>query len=319
MSAATEVQAALEEVLSDNKAESQTATEPSTEVAEALKTVLETETEESSTSEAKADKSTEDDGKGSKTVPYERLSQVVKQKNEISDRLKSLEGQFDNATAREQELRVRLGDVEADAQILDAIKNLAKDDRYRDHVVAIDKALQGIEEEIEEAEETGDTKAESVLLKKLEVKLDGLNDLIKDQTVENLWTESTAKAKSMLDALPEDYTDEDKETLGDLLNHRVNWSEVEEKGKDFIPTALNTAFAHVIKKYGTPRGALVAQTTKEIESRVPEARLLSPEDQIESLLKKDYAALGEDGRPTMGDEEFSSNMAAMMKAVNAQD
>lgn len=317
MSAATEVQAALTEALSDDTADSQAATETTPEVAEALKTVLETETEESSTSEDETQKSTEDDGKEPKTVPYERLSQVVRQKNEISDRLKSLEGQFENVTAREQELKVKLGDLEQDGQILAAIKNLAKDDRYRSHVEVIDRALQGIEEDREEAVATGDNEAESVALKKVQAELASLSDLIKEQSVEDLWSESSGKAKSMLDALPKEYTDQDREVLGQLLNSRVNWSEVEEKGKDFIPTALNAAFAEVIKGYGTPRGALVAKTTEEIESRIPEARLLSPEDQVKNLLEKDYTQVDEKGKPVIGDDEFSSNMAAMLRAVNS--
>lgn len=309
---ANEVQAALTEALATDDAGTQTATEPTPEVADALADALKGTTDASASDDA-AEESTEDDGKGTKTVPYERLSQVVKQKNEVTERLKSLEDQFKSVSAREDQLRTRLGEVEQDAQILDAIKNLAQDDKYRDHVVAIDKALQGIEDEIETAEQTGDQKAESSAVKRFEQKTAELENLIADQKADQLWNEAAGLANQMLAALPEDYTDEDRAVIGKLWTPRVDWSGIEEQGSDAIPNALNSSLADVIKEYGTPRGALVAKTTKDIESRIPEAKQLSPQDAIKGLLEKDWAATDEDGKATVSDDEFSRGMAEMLR------
>jgi hypothetical protein len=73
----------------------------------------------------------------------------------------------------------------------------------------------------------------------------------------------------------------------------------------------------VIKEYGTPRGALVAKTTEEIESRIPEARNVSPEDAIKGLLEKDWAATDEDGKALMSDDDFSRGMADLLRKTNS--
>lgn len=304
------VQAALNEALEGSDAESQSANESNPEVAEALQQALKTGDE--SASDESTDESTED-GKDQKTVPYDRLSKVVRQKNEITERFKSLEDQFQAATQREQELRTRIGDLEQDSQILDAIKNLAQDEKYRDHVVAIDKALQGIDDEIEEAKVKGDQKAVSDAEKRFERKTSELEDLIADQRAENLWNEASGLAKEMLAALPEEYTDEDRALIGKLWTPRVDWDTIEERGSEVIPSALNSSFAGAIKEYGTPRGALVAKTTKDIESRIPEARTVSDEDAVKGLLEKDWGARDKEGNVEFSDEDFTQGMAELLR------
>jgi len=316
MADANEVQAALETALADN-AESQTAKGSSTEVAEAVSAALGAK-EDVSASESETGKGAETAGKEPKTVPYERLSQVVKQKNEISERFTALEEQYKSATAREQELRGRIGDLEQDSQILDAIKNLAKDEKYRAHVIAIDKALQGIDDDIEAAEEKKDQKAVADAEKRFQAKAAELEDLLADQRAENLWNETAEMAKGMLAALPEEYTDEDKVLIGKFWTPRVNWSEIEQRGSEAIPSALNSSFAAVIKEYGTPKGALVTRTTKEVESRIPETKRASSEDVVKGLLEKDWAEKDSDGKFVHSDEEFTGGLTELLRKVHGR-
>lgn len=313
MAGADEVQAALEGALADTEAVSQTASESSPEVAKALEQALESDSKASSTSDSETDKSTEDTDKGSKTVPYERLSQVVKQKNEISERFTALEEQFKAATARENELRGRIGDLEEDSQILDAIKNLGMDEKYRDHVVAIDKALQGIEDEIEVAEEKGDKKAVSAAEKRFEQKTAELEDLLQEQRAESLWNEASGLAKDMIEALPDAYTDEDKTIIGKLWTPRVNWSGIEENGRQAIPSFLNNSFAEVIKEYGTPRGALVDKVTEDVKSKFPKAQTVSNDDAVKQLMDKNWAETNEDGKAVVSDDDFTRGMAELLR------
>lgn len=316
MADADEVKAALEEALAgDDDVVTQTTDEQNPEVAEALKSALGSDDE--SASDDDADKSTEDEGKGAKTVPYDRLSKVVRQKNEVTERFNALDEQFKAATSRETELRTKIGSLEEDSQILDAIKNLAKDPRYKDHVGVIDRALQGIEEEVEEAEEQGDNKGLLQAEKRFEAKTAELEDLLADQRADSLWNETAAAAKSMLAALPDGYTDEDRTIIGQLWTPRVDWDGIEEAGSGGIASALNTSFADVIKEYGTPRGALVAKTTAEIESRNPELKIVSPEDKINNLMSTNWAELDKDGGAVKSDDDFNAGLAQLMRETNA--
>lgn len=308
------VAAALEGVLNSD-ADSAPATEPSPDVAEALKGVLNEPGEKPAG--ATDDEAGDDDGvedlKGKKTVPYDRLAKVVAQKNELGERLKGLEEKFKTATERETELRTRVGEMEEDSQILGAIKNLYQDEKYRPHIQAIDNALQGIEEEVVEAEEKGDDKAVSKAVEKFEAKTAELDSLLADQRADSLWDKAHGLAKDMLSALPEQYTDEDRSIIGEMWTPLVDWNGIEKGGVDAIPAALNSSLAVVIKKYSTPKGAIAAQTTKEIEERNPEVKVVSQEDAVQGILDKGWAELDKEGKPLMSEDNFASGMAELLR------
>ena len=313
---ATAVQDALAETLASTEdgADSQSATEPSTDVAAALNDALKTGGK-SATADTAIDDGTSDGKEPPKTVPYDRLKTVVGQKNEISERFNALEEKFNAAHTREQELRTRIGEMEKDSQILDAIKNLYQDEKYRPHVQAIDNALQGIEEEVVEAQAEGNPVAESVATQKLEAKTKELESLLADQRAEGLWDKAHGLAKDMLAALPDQYSDEDRALIGKLWTPRVDWAGIERAGSEAIPSALNTTLAEVIREYGTPKGAIAAKTTEEIESRIPEAKVLSPEDKVKSILEKNWAEVDKDGTPLMSESDFNNGMAELLRAT----
>lgn len=311
------VQDALNEVLESPAAEegSQSSSESAPETIADLtaKTQIDDISDDTSSKSAKDSSET-----GSKTVPYERLSQVVQQKNALADKYNALEEQYNNANARETELRDRVSGQEQDSEILEAIKNLALDDRYKDHVTAIDRALQGIDEEVQEATEAGDTERASKAELRLDEKLAEIEDLQDEQRADALWSETASRAKDMLEALPAEFTTEDKAVIGKLWTPGVDWDLIEEEGRDSIPQALNESFARTIKEYGTPRGALVANTTQEIESRIPEAKLTSSEDKIQSLLDTDWAETNDEGKAVQSDDDFAAGVAEMLRQTNSR-
>ncbi|GAG15127.1 unnamed protein product, partial [marine sediment metagenome] len=256
------------------------------------------------------DEGADDTGKGTpKTVPYDRLRKVVGQKNEATERLKALESQFATANEREQTLTAQIKELQGDAQLLNAIKELHQDEKYRPMIENLDRALQGIDEEIDDAQDDGDDKATKDLLQKFEKKTAELDDLMADQRAEGLWDKTAGLAKSMLDALPEAYTDEDRTLLGEMWTPRVDWDGIEEGGESVIVPALNDSLAAVIKRYGTPKGAIAAKTTEEIEERNPEVKIVSDEDKVKDILEKNWAELDENGKPLISEEDFDQGLA----------
>lgn len=309
---ANSVTEALAEVLADDTTESQTVTPTDTAVAQALNEVINPGSDDSAT-EDELETSTKDEGKGSKTVPYERLSKVVQQKNDLSERYTALEEKFKSATTSNEQLQGKIEGLQNDSEMLDAIKNLAKDDRYHDAVVTIDKALQGHHAEVEVAKEEGDPVAINAAEKRFDAKVAELETMQADQRAEGLWREAAGHAKDMLAALPEEYTEADRDRIGKLWTPRVDWNGIEESGSESIPSALNSSLAAVIKEYGTPQGALVAQTTKEIESRIPASKLVSNEDRIAELTGKDWAERDGDGNAVASEADFNAGIAEMLR------
>jgi len=315
MADANDVTAALEEVLADDTTESQTVTPDDSDVAKALKEVLNPESDDSAT-EDDSDKSTPDEGKEGKTVPYKRFSEVVQQKNELSERFTAVEKKFNTATWSNETLQSKVEILQDQSDMLNAIKELAKDERYHDAVVTIDKALQGHHAEVVQAKEEGDPKAVTDAEKRFDAKVEELEAMQADQRAEGLWREAAGHAKDMLEALPEEFTQADRDRIGKLWTPRVDWNGIEEAGSEAIPDALNSSLAAVIREYGTPQGRLVAQTTEEIESRIPESKRVSNEDRIQTLAETDWAELDDDGNAIKSEDEFNRGIAEMIRRVN---
>lgn len=309
MATANTVADALDSVLNAPKDDAQASNETlSTEVKQALDSV------KPKTKAAPSDDKVNADDKN-KTVPYDRFSEVVQQKNDAIERLKNLESQFKTASERETTLRQRVGELETDRQIVAAIKDLAQDPRYKDSVIKIDKALQGIHEEVEKAEAKGDDKAVAEATKRFETKAAELEDLLADQNAEGLWNSANQYARALLEALPEEYTNEDRQLLSQLWTPRVNWDYIEENGREVIPGTLQESFAELIKSYGVPRGALVKAAKDEIVKTIPEdAKPRSSEQVVKSILDKDWSETKE-GKLVKSDSDFAKDMADLIRAT----
>jgi hypothetical protein len=309
------VSAALEQALSTDEAGSQSATEsPTGATTPAEEIVAQAAAEATKPAESPSAETT-----GAKTVPYDRFSEVVGQKNAASERLEALEAQFKSATDREDTLRNQLGSLEQDHQVLEAIRDLGRDDKYSDAVAMIDRALQGIEEEevvVEAAKEAGDVPAAKVAESKLVAKTEELETMLNDQRVEALWDKSQTFADALLDTLPEEYTDVDKARLSQMWTPRVDWNAIEEGGAESISEHLNDSFAGLIKEYGAPNGAIASQVRDEVTSQIPEdARPSTPEAVVEGVMGKDWAATNEDGKAVLSDDEFASDVAKLLRAT----
>jgi hypothetical protein len=224
---------------------------------------------------------------------------------------------FDGASKREDTLRSRVGDLEKEHTILDAIRNLANDERYRPHVVAIDKALQGAEEEVAEAKASGDDQAIKAAEKRFADKAAQLENLIAEQNAEGLWDAANASASQMLQSLPEEYTDVDKARLSQLWTPRVNWDHIEEKGRDTILPTLKESFAQLIRDYGQPQGAVAKLTREEVLKSVPAAAAANQttEQRVAGILGKNWSETGEKGSVVHSDADFAKSMADLMRVT----
>jgi hypothetical protein len=303
------VQAALQEALrGDTPVDPQTTDELSSEVKAA----------EEPSSEAKAEDTPEvkEPKDGAKSVPYDRFSEVVKQKNDAVEKIKSLEGQFDGASKREKSLQDRIDGLETEHQIVKAIRELAQDERYRPHVVALDKALQGVDDEVEAAKESGSVDLTDIDKAKAEYdeKLAGLADQLATQRAEVLWDQTNAAAKVMIDALPEEYSKVDRTRLQKSWIAEVDWNDIEEFGREAIPENLEVSFAKLIKEYGTPQGIIAKNAQREITKDNPEAlKPPSPEVAVKTILEKDWSGTNESGEPLHSEDEFSAAFADLMR------
>lgn len=243
--------------------------------------------------------------KGTQTVPYARFKEVVGEKNTAVERLTDLETKLQNQLALTQDLQVRYSQAE---EILNAIRGMAADEKMRPHILAIDNKLKGVEEEVETGEITqaeGDKKVEKILKQhKAEI-----GEALATNRAEQLFQSANERASRYLESLPDEYTDKDKEVIGRIWAQEVDWDAIEDD-----PTSLNQKLAEsldqVLTWYGEPKGYKPAVETPPVQVKPEE---IPPAVKIKEILDKEWASVGDDGRPILSDEDFRKEAAKVIR------
>lgn len=279
------------------------------------------ETESSAVETSGEKETTEAKGKatGKGAIPYERFQEVVGQRNEYAEKVKAVEAQSHEDRTSLTKLAAMLEEKEKDTSLLNDIRALAIDPKYRDALELIDKGLRGVEEEVE-AGETTPEKA-SVETRKLIAKQEAIEDSIADQRAELIIQRADLLADKWLDSLPEEYTDADRKVIANLWTNSVDWNNVENNPNQ-LDSILAETFQESINTFGVPRGKLIDPDDVEfVEETTDEA--VDPMEQLSTLFKdKQYGAMKtvkthggkEISMPAVSDDDFASDMAKFLKA-----
>lgn len=306
-------------------------------IAEALESAIGEETEESPTSETVETQETKGEPKGepgakkgSKTIPYDRFQEVVQERNDFKSKIAELENQYKESNQALSKLTSMYEDAKESTDILDSIKELAKNPKYLPHLEVIDKALKGIEEEVEEGKTTPED-ALKAADKILNSKVEELTEELAEQRADAIIARADAIADKWLASLPEEYTDKDKDVIARLWTNAVDWNEVEDN-PSILEDTLKDSLQNVIEVYGPPRGSLF--TAEEIETALeeetsPEKMAVSPEEELAALTQgKNYSSFKEvtvplpGGRskttllPEVSEDDFSRDLAEAMRIAN---
>lgn len=253
----------------------------------------------------------------SQQVPYTRFKEVVDQKNDLSS---SIEELSEKLAERDQEIG-KLVDLlqarENDSKIVEKINELhANDPRYSNMIETLDKALQGIHEEVE----SGKTTPEQAEVKAAELIRDTREDIadaLADERSERILDRADVYIERFFDALPDQYADEDKDILSDALVDKIDWEAVEEN-PDALIDVLSEGFQNTLNWYGEPKGALrAAKPSGDGETDTPKAS----EPTVEEIAGRDWGKLvtAEDSKgrkylkPELSEEDFTSSLAEVIR------
>ena len=211
---------------------------------------------------------------------------------------------------------------EGDTQLVNAIRAVANDGNpeHRELVENLDSVLQGIEKSVEKGETTPEAAADETKLAIAQTQ-EALQDVASDQQAELLLMKADLLAEKYFDALPPEYTDEDKEVISTLLTDAVNWEAIEED-PNVLQDAIPQAFEEVLQFFGEPRGEAVQAT--EGETKQTTAPVTAPvEEEVPEHLKTDWGELkeiqtpkGEVLKPIHSDEDFEKALANELKRIN---
>jgi len=284
-------------------------------------------TEESPTSETgtggestEATEASSPESKG-KTIPYTRFKEVNDAKNELRDELAALQEKFEEQSTSVTQMTQMLNEAKENSDLLKEIQALQTDPNMLPHLEAIDKKLRGVEEVLEQTDGEGKDNTRAELNKLLQSQRDQLEQQQADLQSDILVQKADIIAEKWLEALPEEYTEQDKEIISTLWAQSVDWDKVS-ASPDSLSDHLKETFQSSIDKFGVPRGGLIDPNdpdSYEIETQQPETP--SPEEELlEAIGKKNYGGFKEvdqGGRKSVqaevSDDEFAADMAKAIR------
>jgi hypothetical protein len=300
----------------------------SSTVIDALNSALETPGSTSATTESKetaAPKGPEttetapDKGKGTQgkpeketpqTVPYSRLAEVVAEKNTLKEL-------YDEANTKHSTVTSKLVELEREVDVLNRVRALAQDERYKDHVMAIDEALRGVEKEVEKLGDNPTDGAVDKVLKNISTQNAKLEEKLAEERASRLFNEASDYFDKLADALPKEYGDSDKKAIAKDCAERIDWNKIE-GDESQVKAQVRAAFKTTLDDYGTPRAGLEAQLAElqaKLNSSAPvtELNVNTPTKVIEGLLAKDYGVKDDKGKFVTTDADFAKDLVAVIK------
>lgn len=300
---ANDIAAKLAAAVNDDTADS------ATEVKEALEVPVGDDKAGADKTDKQAGQKTQ---KQAQSVPYDRFKEKV-------DALEKATAKLEEFTERDKELSVKLAQLEQSHDVLERLRGLAQDDRYKPLVEKLDKALRGIHEDVQSGDKT-EKQADADINKLFKNHKEELEDAFAQQRADLLWQQVQSVSERMLNDLGVEYDEQDKEAIAKLWNPATDWDAIEEN-PDVMRDELLKSLKHVVETYGEPRGALKAKV-KQFEEKAQQApekvATVDPEQELKGILDKDWGKTktSQDGKyvgPELSDEDFSATMARVMR------
>jgi len=257
-------------------------------------------------------------------VPQSRFNEV----NSALRELRETEAEMREQLIESQDKLIRMQELlearSADVATLNEIKSFINDPDMKDHVLAIDAKLRGVELELEH----GTIEPEDAVLRTqamLEEARMELRDTQADIQADQLISKADSIAERLLSALPEEYNYDDRNIINELFTDRVDW-DAAVAYPDHLAEILTQGFQDAIDRYGTPRGALF--DTEEVDLLTEDvATGPTPEEELEALMDLPWGDIREtdlgDGNvllePEMSDDDFNAVLAKAIRVSHGRD
>ena len=256
-------------------------------------------------------------------IPQSRFNEV----NNALKEVRAAESVAREQLAETQNKLVRMAELleakEADIQTLNEIRGLVADPSMKDHVLAIDAKLRGVELEVENKEITPEDALEKTRAL-LEQTREEMRDTQADVQADLLIQKADSIASQLLGALPEEYNESDRAVINDLFIDKIDWDAVVANPGRLLDT-LTEGFQTTVDRYGVPRGALFS--TDEVEELTPQAATqLTPEQELKALMEQNWGETKTVDLPggkqqtvaAKSDDDFSKALAGVLRKAHGR-
>jgi len=256
-----------------------------------------------------------------KTGAQDRIQELVAARKEA-------ERKFDELSAKYSEKELEVGklidlvqDREQDARVVAKINELHKDDKFRDIVETLDKAIRGVEVEVKAAAKDAD----KALLPNVDLLKDVQAEITRsreeaaahaaDQKSDLLLMKSDLVLEKLFENLPDtEYTEEDRKILNSALADMIDWDAIENTPAK-LEGEVAKGFQKAVDWYGNPKGKLVAEAT----SKTKETTDAKSKDTVDlsklelGKMKTEKVGSKDVTSPVISDDDFSQILAEELR------
>jgi len=265
-------------------------------------------------------------------IPKNRFNEVIAAQNEQAEEAKTWRAKASEADKSIANLTAMLSSAQKAQETINDLRQLANDPVHGPHVRYLHSVLIGEPIEFEGETPLPDNatpeQKEEARLAELVERQNQLAATLEDQQSSALVQRADAIADRWLDALPDEYTDEDRNAIAHLWTGQVDWKTID-RDPSALDQVLTDSFQSTLNIYGVPRGALFTpEQVEELKQPTGETpKALSPEEELGQLFaSKNYSGFKGTGKknfagteivaPEVSDDDFARDMAAALKVAN---
>ena len=253
-----------------------------------------------------------------KSGAQDRIQELVAARKDAERRFEELSAKYAEKEAEVGKLIDLAQDREQDSRVVAKINELHQDPKFRDIVETLDKAIRGVEVEIEKAKDTNPTPNVD-LLKNVRADIEQARQeaaaQAADQKSDLLLMKSDLVLEKLFEQLPDaEYTVDDVKVLNSALADMIDWDAIE-ANPSVLEGEVAKGFQNAVDWYGNPKGRIAAEAT----SKTKDATDAKSKDTVD-LSKLELGKLktekvnGKDvTRPAITDDDFSQILAEELR------
>jgi hypothetical protein len=264
-------------------------------------------------------------------IPKSRLNEVIQARNERDQTIATLSSKIAESDASVTRLTKMLEGAQNAQTTLNDLRALANDPKHRPHVEYLHKVMIGesVEEEAVLPEDATPVQIEEHKLNELARAQEELRASVVDQRADHIIQRADLIADRWLEALPAEYTAEDRNAVAHLWTSRVDWNAIEGNPSG-LEQFLADSFQNTLNIYGVPRGYMYTpEQVEELKTQTTgESAPVTPEEMLAQLLtSKNYGGFKSSGKknsagaeimlPEVSEDDFAADLATAMKISNA--
>lgn len=255
-----------------------------------------------------------------KSGAQDRIQELVAARKDAERRYEELSAKYSEKESEVGKLIDLVQDREQDARVVAKINELHQDPRFRDIVETLDKAIRGVEVEIEKTVVKEAIPAPGVdLLKNVRADIEHARAeaaaQAADQRSDLLLMKSDLVLEKLFEQLPQaEYTEADVKVLNSALTDMIDWDAIEET-PSILESEVAKGFQRAVDWYGDPKGRIAAEAT----GKTKDATDAKSKDAVD-LSKLELGKLktekvnGKDvTRPALTDDDFSQILAEELR------